>query len=320
MKIDGLISKVFKSIVLPLVLFVIFGIISIASDNAFLSSRMLLYTMKLTSVTILIAMAISFQVFNGTFDFSMGAIVYLSSIVGGVITVSGKYNAYIMAAAIIGVAIFLALVNGLLYILLRLPPMVVSLITLMIYEAATQIYNKGKGVMITTKPQYAVFYKEPTIFIITAVMMGLYWMLMKFTGFGFAMRALSRGQKIAVDFGVRETPNVLKRYMLVGIFLGVASVLYLGQMLTVEAARNMESTIVMFSSIMPVMIGGVLAVYSNVPIGIFLASMSMYAIYQRRVYLYGHGFQPCQRGIGIIYIRIHCIHGEFAGFKTVSRS
>jgi ribose transport system permease protein len=275
MKIDDLASKVIKSIMLPLALFMIFAVISIATGNAFLSPRMLLYMMKLTCVTLLIAMAISFQVFNGAFDFSMGAIVYLSCIVGGFIAVNGKYTASVMALIIIGVAVVLSLINGLLYILLRLPPMVVSLITLMIYEALTQIYNKGRGVMITTKPQYAVFYKEPVIFIIAAVMMALYWVLMKFTKFGFDYRALSKGQKIAVEFGVKEKGTALKRYALVGFFLGVASILYLCQMLTIEAAQNMASTIVMFSAIMPVMIGGVLAAYSNIPIGILLASMSM---------------------------------------------
>jgi ribose transport system permease protein len=268
-------SRILKSIVLPLSLFAIFGILSAVTHNPFLSPRMMMYTMKLTCVSLIIAMAISFQVFNGAFDFSMGAIVYLAIIVGGAITLSHKYNAYVMALLIIGMAVLLALINGVLYILLRLPPTVISLITLMIYEALTQIFNGGKGVLITTKPQYAIFYGEPAIFIIAAFMMLLYWALMKFTRFGYAARALSRGQRIAVSFGIKEIPVVIKRYAIVGLFLGVASVMYLGQNLTIEAVQNMESTIVMFSAIMPVMIGGALAKYSNVPIGIFLAAMSM---------------------------------------------
>jgi ribose transport system permease protein len=270
-----LIPRIFKSIVLPLSLFAIFGILSVVTHNPFLSSRMLMYTMKLTCVTLIIAMAISFQVFNGAFDFSMGAIVYLAIIIGGSIALGNKYNAYVMALLIIAVALLLALVNGVLYITLKLPPTVISLITLMIYEALTQIFNGGKGVLIATKPQYAIFYGEPLVFIIAAFMMVLYWVLMKFTRFGYAARALSRGQKIAVSFGIKEIPVVIKRYAIVGLFLGVASLMYLGQNLTIEAVQNMESTIVMFSAIMPVMIGGVLAKYSNIPIGIFLAALSM---------------------------------------------
>jgi len=268
-------SRAAKSLVLPAALFVIFAVVSLVTGNSFLTPRMMLYTLKLTSVTVVIAMAISFQIFSGAFDFSMGAIVFLASIVGGVAAVTLKTNAWVMALFIIGVAMALTMVNALLYILLRLPPTVVSLITLMIYEALTQIFNSGKGILITTKPRYAVFYQEPAVFIIAAVMMLLYWAIMKYTRFGLAARALSRGQKIACDFGIKEIPAVLKRYALVGVFLGVASVLYLGQNLTIEAAQDMASTIVMFSAIMPVMIGGVLAAYSNVPVGILLASLSM---------------------------------------------
>jgi ribose transport system permease protein len=272
---DGVLSRIVKSLALPLVLFVIFGSISAVTGNSFLTVRMMLYTMKLTCVTLVIAIAINFQIRNGGFDFSIGAIVYLSAIIGGVIATKNRYSPYTMALIIIGAAVMLTMVNAVLYIILRLPPMIVSLITLMIYEAITQIYNDGKGIMITTKPAYAVFYREPLVFIVTAFMMLFFWALMKYTRFGFQSRALANGQRTAVDFGINEISNVVKRYAIVGIFLGVAALLYLGRVLTVEAAQNMVSTIVMFQAIMPGMIGGVLAKYSNIPVGIFLASVSM---------------------------------------------
>ncbi len=275
MKKNSLPQRIVKSICLPLVLFLLFGGISLATGNAFLTPGMLLYTMRLSCVTVIIAMAISFQIINGAFDFSAGAIVYLACIIGGYTATSHKYSVYVMALLIVLVGIGLGLVNGILYVTLKLPPMVISLITLMAYEAITQIYHSGKGIMITTKPQYAFFSKQPMIFIIALVMMVFYWGLMKYTRFGFNARALSSGQKIAVDFGIKELGNILVRYTVFGLFLGVAAVLYLGQNLTVECAKNMESTIVMFSAIMPVMIGLTLAQYSNIPIGILMGVFSI---------------------------------------------
>jgi ribose transport system permease protein len=180
-----------------------------------------------------------------------------------------------MAALIVITAIALSLLNSFLYILLRIPPLVISLMTVMVYEALTQIFEDGKGVMIVTRPQYAVFYQEPAVFIITGTMMLFFWAVMKYTRFGLEARALSQGQKIAVDFGIKEKSTVIKRYFIVGVFLGVAAVLYLGQVLTIDAARNMSSTVVMFQAIMPGMIGRVLAKYSNIPIGTLMAVLSM---------------------------------------------
>jgi ribose transport system permease protein len=235
----------------------------------------MIYTLKMTSVTLIIAMAINFQIRNGGFDFSIGAIIYLAAIIGGVLATKNRLSPYIMALLIIAFAAALSMINAGLYITLRLPPLVVSLITVMIYEAITQIFNNGRGIMITTKPLYAVFYNEPQVFIIAGLTMLFYWALMKYTLFGFEARALSNGQKTAIDFGANEIKNVLIRYCIVGILLGIASTLYLGQILTIDAAQNMASTVVMFSAIMPGMIGGVLAKYSNIPVGIFLASLSM---------------------------------------------
>ena len=271
----NLFEKAWKSLALPGVIFLIFAVISLATGNSFLSSSMLLYTMRLSCVTLIIALAISFQIINGVFDFSTGAIVYLSAIIGCNIAVTNKLGAGVMALIIIGVGILLGLINGILYVTLRLPPRVVSLATVMIYEAVTQIYRDGKGVMITTKPQYAIFSKQPYIFIIAFVMILFYWALMKYTRFGLRAKALSSGQKIAVDFGIREKANVLIRYAIFGLFLGVAAVLYLGQNLIIECAKDMTSTIVMFSSIMPVTIGLRLAKYSNTPIGILMAVLAM---------------------------------------------
>jgi ribose transport system permease protein len=229
--------------------------------------------LKMVCAAAVIAMAMSFQIYNGSFDFSIGAIICLSAIVGGVIAVSNRYNVYVMALLIISVAVTLALINGILYITLKIPQRLISLIALMIYEAMTQIFNGGRGIIITTRPRYAILYHEPHIFIITFIMMALYWALMKYTVWGFEARALFRGQKISIDFGIEEKQNIIKRYAIVGLFLGVGAVLYLSQILRLEAVQNMESTIVMFSSIMPVMMGGVLARYANIPVGIFLGSL-----------------------------------------------
>jgi ribose/xylose/arabinose/galactoside ABC-type transport system permease subunit len=271
---DGVLSRAIKSVVLPFSLFLIFAVISLATGNAFLSFRMMLYSLKLTSVTLLVALAISIQIMNGAFDFSLGAIIYLAAIIGARFAMNHDSGPLTMAAIIIITAIALSLLNSFLYILLRIPPVVISLMTVMVYEAFTQIFEGGKGVMIVTRPQYAVFYQEPAVFIIAGAMMLLFWAVMKYTRFGLEVRALSQGQKTAVDFGIKEKSIVIKRYFIVGIFLGVGATMYLGQVLSIDAARNMSSTVVMFQAIMPSMIGRVLAKYSNIPVGTLMAALS----------------------------------------------
>ncbi len=272
---DTRIQKIVKTVALPVVLYLIFAVISVITGNAFLTGNMFVYLMKQSCVVICIAAAIGFHSASGGFDFAIGAIVYLAAILGGNFTVRGGYGIGVMAVTIICAATVLSFIEGLMYVILRLPPVVNSLVYLMICEAITQIVYKGKGLNVLTKPQYTWFYQAPQVFVITAVILIIYWALLKYTKFGFNDRALANGQKIAVSFGVKEIRNVLTRYMIVGLFLGGAALLYIGQNYEVTAAQNMESTIIMFQAVLPNMIAMTLAKYSNRSIGVFMAVVSM---------------------------------------------
>ncbi len=271
----NILEKIIETIALPLVLYIIFAVISMVTANNFLTPEMTAYILKITCTTAVISMAISLHLVNGGFDFSAGAIIYLGAIVGGNIAVSNGYSVWTMFGLIILCTFLLGVINGLAYMTLRLPPIVISLAMVMIYEAITQIVFKGGGIKIVTKPQYAVLVKSPTVYIIFIATALVFWFIMKYTTFGFRARALATGQKIAVAMGVKEKKNVLIRYMIFGALLGVAATMYLSNVLTVSAARNLSSTMVMFDGIMPVVVGLTLAAYSNMPIGLFMAVLSM---------------------------------------------
>ncbi len=272
---DSIFSRIIKTISLPVVLYLIFAVISLITGNSFLTTRMFTYMLRLSCVTICIAVAIGFHSSSSGFDFAIGAIVYLACIIGGNFAVQNKYGIAVMAVAIIAMAALLSLIEGIMYVVLRMPPVVNSLVYLMICEALTQIVNNGRGVNVLTKPQYTWFAREPQMFIITGIVLVIYWAILKYTKFGFNDRALSNGQKIAVSFGVKEVSNVLIRYLIVGLFLGVAGLFYLGQNYEVTAAQNMESTILMFSAVLPNMVAISLEKYSNRSIGVLMAVVSM---------------------------------------------
>lgn len=278
MKKENIGSRIIKTVALPVVLYALFAVVSLVTGNSFLTTNMFIYLLKLSCVVICVAVAIGFHSASGGFDFAIGGIVYLACIIGGNFAVQNKYSVVVMAAAIIAVAVVLSLIEGLMYILLRIPPVINSLVYVMICEALTQIINNGRGIVVTTKPQYTWFAREPQMFVVTAIVLVVYWALLKFTKFGFNDRALSNGQKIAVSFGVKEIKNVLMRYAIVGVFLGVAGLMYLGQNYEVAAAQNMESTLLMFQAVLPNMIAMVLAKYSNRSIGVVMAVISMQII------------------------------------------
>ncbi len=276
--LKGYLQNTAKTVVLPLALFVIFAVVALIQHNAFLTNDMLLYTLRVTCVTVMVALAFALHLMSGSFDFSIGAVVYLSVIVGGRSALALDLGPWGFLGLAIATGVILDLVVGTLYILLRLPLMVLTLGMLMVYEAMTQLVFGGNGLRIMNKLDYAMFGKTYNAIAIAVVCMVVIWFLLKYTKFGFHSRALARGQKIAFETGIREWKNVLLRYLICGVLLGIAGVLHISGLMTLQAAKDMSSTGIMWGAVMPVIIGLSLARYSNVPVGVFMGVISMQII------------------------------------------
>jgi len=275
MKIKHSIKNLIKTIALPLSLFIIFSVISVVKSNPFLTENMILYLLKVTGITLTIALAFSLHLMSGSFDFSLGAIVYLSIIIAGNIALDNNLGPYGMLGIAILAGIILSMINGGLYIILRMPAMVISLAMLMIYEALTQIVFRGKGLRIMNDLEYAIFGRPEGVYILSLICIVLVWFSMKYTRFGFQTRLLAYGQKIAVESGINEKSNILIRYAICGFMLGIAGVMNISTVMTLVAVKNMSSTGIMFGALIPVIIGLELAKYSNIPIGVLSGVLSM---------------------------------------------
>ena len=278
MKKDSLGGRILKTVILPVSLFVIFGAISLITGNSFLTANMMVYLLKQSCAVICVAIAVGFHATSGGFDFAIGGIVYLACILGGNLAVKNGLGVAPMAVFIIVIAALLSLLEGVMYVTLRLRPIINSLIYVMLCEAVTQVVFNGRGFAVLTKPQYTWFLQMPQVLIVTGLILLSYWLILKYTKFGFNDRALANGQRIAVSFGVKERKNVLIRYFVVGFYLGFAGLMYIGRNYEVTAAMNMESAILMFEAALPNMIAITLARYSNRSVSVLMSVISMQII------------------------------------------
>lgn len=274
-KITG---NIIKTIVLPGCLFAIFAAISVAQGNSFLSLSMIVYLLTITCITAIISMATSLLLMNGALDFSLGAIMYLSVIIGSNLAENSS-NPWLMLVITVCFAVVFALINGILHIFLKLPTLTISLAMVLVYEALTQIVFAGSGANIIDNQPMADLVKSPTVFVIFIICAVTFWFLLKYTTFGFNARALARGQKVAVSFGVKERKNVIIRFLIIGLLLGVGATLYLSNILTMPSQRYIGSVGVLFDAMLTAMIGLPLAKYSNLSIGLFVSVLSFKIIY-----------------------------------------
>ena len=103
------------------------------------------------AIVMITTIALSINLNSGRFDFSLGSMALLSSVIGAKITYSflggGQGSAPIMLMLTILFGMLLGLISGVLYVVLHLPPIITSLGVTLIYEGILFTITEGRYVM-----------------------------------------------------------------------------------------------------------------------------------------------------------------------------
>ena len=219
--------------------------------------------------------ALSINLDSGRFDFSLGAVSMLSATIAG--TLARQWNIGPWPTLLIGVAAAaaLGLIHGGIYVVTRIPPIIVSLGMALFYEGCAFAFTGGKGVSLVTRTDIISFSGIGNYILVTAAAVALVILLFDCTRFGADYRALQSGQKIAVETGIHEIGNALGCYAVSGALMGVVGFISLANTGTQQMALNFGSIGIMFTAFLPMFIGGWIGRYVNKRIGIMLGAVSM---------------------------------------------
>ena len=271
----NILKRVIMSLIIPVVVYLFFFILCNATGHAGFGVGDDIKTIIYTSVfSGLIALAMSINLQTGRFDFSVGATLVLSIIIGGTIakdmgfTAAGLLIATMIAGAIIGA------ISGLVYILLGLTPMVVSLGLAMIYEAVGFVFSNAKGIRLIGKTDMLKFASFPNALILIIIVVAIMVIIMDYTKLGYNWKALQTGQKIATDVGINEKKNALICYIIAGVLLGIAGCVFISKYGIVDPETGLSSSSYFMTAFLPLFIGGVIEKYSSKPIGIFIGAIT----------------------------------------------
>ena len=232
----------------------------------------------------LVAFAVSINLHSGRFDFSVSGIIILSSTVVIMLACSGVDSMALLLLAALVTGLLSGLLSGGLYLLLRLPPMIVSLGVSLLLEAIAYIIANGseKNSVVTLQPEISNQMKAfiganngSPIYLALILITALAFMIVVFhyTKFGYDYRALQSGQKIAVDTGVREYSNTLICYVIAGALAGVAGMLFGCQIqyTRVSGYLNFGTVAKMFDAFCPLFFSGLIGRYCNKQVAIVVS-------------------------------------------------
>ncbi len=274
MKSTKILKNIGMTLVLPVATYLFFFILTRITGNTGFGVGMDLQTIIYTAVySCLISQALTINLQTGRFDFAIGATLVLATIIGGDLGYKWGLGAFGMLALVVILAALCGLISGLVYVLLGLPPMVVSLGLAMIYEAIGFMYNNAKGVRLIGKMDYLIFSKFPNNVILIAIVLVFLVIIYDYSKIGYNRRALAGGQKISVDVGIREKKNAVYCYVIAGILLGLAGCVYLSKYGMISPETGLSSSQYFMSAFLPMFIGSIFGRYSSQPIAVFMGAV-----------------------------------------------
>lgn len=265
-----------RTLALPVGLFIVLFILSSAfGTGQFGSLASLRIVAQQTMMGAAIALAMTCNMKNGRWDFSIGMMTVMSSVIGGAIGLALNIGAFGLLIGCILVALIASVLNGLLYITIKVPALVVSIGTMLVYESVILVFNKGSGARISIY-NMLLFGRSPYVFILGIAAGVVFYLLYTHTRFGYNTRSLASNQALAVSTGINEKRNTMGCYLLCGLMVGIAGTINLSLSGSVLAdAKFNASMSMMFEAFPPVFIGFYLSRYTNLTVGVFVGAFSM---------------------------------------------
>ena len=215
------------------------AIFKVLTPNNFGSPKHLLSYFEASLLAAVGAVGFYFVMVMGMFDFSIGANIMLSAIVGCVFATrfgmgyAGLIIGSILTGALVG------FLNGFFYVRLRIPSMIVTTGLALIYESVAN-YIAG-GVEQTLPSNLRAFGQMPGNLILAVLAFVVAYLLLNYTKIGTYTYAIGSNEFVAKNMGINVNFYKILAFMISGAFLGTMAILTISYGSSMVAVTGMAS-------------------------------------------------------------------------------
>ena len=232
-------AKTLGYIILVFLVILSWTVFKILTPKNFGSADNLLSYFQASLIATTGAVGFYFVMVMGMFDFSIGANIMLSAIVGSVVAqrfgmgYAGLISGCIVTGTIVG------LLNGFLYVKLRIPAMIVTTGLALIYESVAN-YIAG-GVEQTLASELRIFGRMPGDIILALIAFAIAYLILNYTKIGTYTYAIGSNEFVAKNMGIDVKKYKVLAFVISGAFLGIMSILTISYGSSMVAVTGMAS-------------------------------------------------------------------------------
>ncbi len=180
-----------------------------------------------------------FVMVMGMFDFSIGANIMLSSIVGTVLASKFGLGYFGLIAGCIATGAIVGLLNGFFYVKLRIPSMIVTTGLALIYEAIASYIAGGQSA--TLPSDLRALGTMPGNLILAVIAFLVAYLLLNYTKIGTYTYAIGSNEFVAKNMGINVNKYKILAFITSGAFFGVEAILTISYGSSMVAETGMAS-------------------------------------------------------------------------------
>jgi ribose transport system permease protein len=211
---------------------IILSLIIWSQESVFMTHGNWLNIARQASFNAILAMGMTFVILTGGVDLSVGSIVALSSVCGGLLMFDHGWSMWPAVLVILLVGTLCGVANGLIVTLGKIPPFIVTLGTMQIFRGIALQLTNGKPIFDITKkqPDFDIWGTRnyggiPSPVIITAVVFIVLFLVLRYTRLGLYTYAIGGNEQATRFSGVSINRYKLAVYALMGCAAGIAGVM-----------------------------------------------------------------------------------------------
>ena len=226
-------------LLLLLLVAVSWGIFKVLTPNNFGSPKNILSYFEASLLAAVGAVGFYFVMVMGMFDFSIGANIMLSAIVGCVFATRFGLGYFGLIAGAIITGMIVGFLNGFFYVKLHIPSMIVTTGLALIYESVAN-YIAG-GVEQTLPSGLRAFGQMPGNMILAVIAFVAAYILLNYTRIGTYTYAIGSNEFTAKNMGINVNLYKVLAFIISGAFLGIMAVLTISYGSSMVAVTGMAS-------------------------------------------------------------------------------
>ncbi len=232
-------GKTMGYIILALLVVASWAVFKVITPGNFGSPRKLLSYLESSLMISAGAVGFYFVMVMGMFDFSIGANIMLSAIVGAVLSSRYGLGYFGLIAGCILTGAVVGLLNGFFYVKLRIPSMIVTTGLALIYES---IASYVAGPQSATLPSdLRALGGMPGNLIVAVIAFAVAYILLNYTKIGTYTYAIGSNEFVAKNMGINVNKYKVLAFVIAGAFLGVEAILTISYGSSMVAETGMLS-------------------------------------------------------------------------------